>query len=77
MGFCLFFKEQKPVFLKKTTKHPDLKRNEKTLVGWGLKKTSFSQTWLSFNTFFCDFPLIARSGTSHITNSLIGYAPNT
>jgi len=56
MGFCLFFKEQKPVFLKKTTKHPDLKRNEKTLVGWGLKKTSFSQTWLSFNTFFVIFP---------------------
>jgi len=42
----------------------------------GFKKTFFSQPWLSFN-FFCDFPLIALSGTSHFTISLIGCAPYT
>jgi len=41
-----------------------------------LKKTGFSQPWLSFNPF-CDFPLIVRSGTSHVTISLIGCTPHT
>jgi len=26
---------------------------------------------------FCDFPLIARFGTSHVTINLIGCAPHT
>jgi len=44
LGFCAFFEEQK-LFFEKTPKHPDLKRNEKTWVGWGLKKNSgVSQT---------------------------------
>jgi len=29
------------------------------------------------HNFFCDFPLIALSGTSHFTISLIGRSPYT
>jgi len=39
-------------------------------------KDGFILPWLSFNPF-CDFPLIARSGTSHVNISLIGSAPHT
>jgi len=29
-----------------------------------------------FSILFCDFPLIARSGKSQVTSSLIGCAPH-
>jgi len=47
-------------------------------VGWFSfrNKNGFFSTLIIFRSF-CDFPLIARSGTSHITISLIGFAPQT
>jgi len=30
-----------------------------------------------FSILFCDFPLMAWSGQSHVTNSSIGCAPHT
>jgi len=39
-------------------------------------KTGVPQPWLSFN-LLCDFPLIARSGTCHVTISVVECAPHT
>jgi len=69
--FMFFEKRMKTCFFKKKTKHATLKKQE----GWNFLKTpGFYQPWLSFNPF-CDFPLIARSGTTDDTISLIGRAP--
>jgi len=38
------------------------------------KRVFLNPDYLSI--LFCDFPLIARSGTSHVTISLIGCAPH-
>jgi len=58
------------LFLYKKNKTTDLKKHE----GWIFKKWVFlNPDYLSI--LFCDFPLIARSGTSHVTISLIGCAP--
>ena len=71
---CLFFKkkEQKPVSLKKNKK---IIRIEKT-GGLFFEKNRFFSTLIIFEPF-CDFPLIARSGTSHVTISLFGCVPHT
>jgi len=75
---------QKSVFVffpKKERKPVSLKKNKKTD-----KKTKHVNSFFLnpgfFNpdyplTPFCDFALIARSGTSHVTISLIGCAPHT
>jgi len=68
-AFVCFFQEQKTVSSQKNKKI----WIKKTCF---FKETGFSQPWLSFNPI-CDFPLIARSGTSHVTISLIGFAPHT
>jgi len=61
-------KEQKPVSLKK-------KRIKKTCELFFLNPGFFNPDYLSI--LFCVFPLIARSGTSHVTTSLIGCTPHT
>ena len=69
--FMFFEKRMKTCFFKKKTKNATLKKQE----GWNFLKTpGFYQPWLSFNPF-CDFPLIALSGTTDDTISLIGRAP--
>jgi len=40
-----------------------------------LKPVFVNTVYLSI-VFFCDFLLIARSGTSHVTISLVGGAPH-
>jgi len=53
------------------------KRIEKTKNMWivFLKPVFVNTVYLSI-VFFCDFLLIARSGTSHVTISLVGGAPH-
>jgi len=76
-GFCVLFKEQKPVFFQKN-KTPGVKKKRKKTGGLGfLKKLGIFSNLVIFQYSSCDFPLIARSGTSHITISLIGCAPHT
>jgi len=43
----------------------------------GLKKRVFLNPDYYLSIVFCDFPLIARSGTSHVSISLIGCASHT
>jgi len=77
-GILCFFKEQKPASFQKTQNHPDLKKKRENTGGLGFKKKlGFFSNLVIFQSFFCDFPLIARSRTSHITISLIGCAPHT
>ena len=68
-------------FFKKWTRTCFLKKNKK----FGLKKHKTDglfffkkRVFLNVIVFqpFCDFPLIARSGTSHVTISLFGCAPH-
>jgi len=62
--FVLFF-NNKNVFLFKKTKN-GLKNKENRWISF-LQKTSFSIIFQSL----CDFPLIARFGTSHVNINLI------
>jgi len=71
MGSLFFIKKQKPVSFQKN------KNNRiKQQVVCFFKKTDFSQSWLLFNPL-CDFPFIARSGTSHVIISVVECAPHT
>jgi len=65
-----FFFLNKILFLLRKTK-PVLKNRRVVLK----KRVFLNPDYLSI--LFCDFPLIARSGTSHVTISLIGCAPHT
>jgi len=68
-----FEKITKSCFFSKNPKKLDLKKQEGRIL---LKKRVFlNPDYLSI--LFCDFPLIARSGTSHATISLFGRAPHT
>jgi len=69
-GFCVFFKQNLVSFQKP-------KKHIKKTVGLFLskKRVFLSPDYLSI--LFRDFLLIARSGTSHVTISLIGCAPHT
>jgi len=69
MGFLCFFKEQKPVSFQITQKNGFKKA--KTQVGWGFLNPDYLLVLL------CNFPLVARSGTSHVIIRLIGCAPHT
>jgi len=72
-GFCVFFKKRaKTCFFWKKAKKSDLKKQ----VSWLFQKNGFFSTLIVFQ-YFCDFPLIAWSGTSHVTISLVGCAPHT
>jgi len=70
--FCVFFKKKNP-FLSKKTKTRIWKNNRWLFF---IKKRVFLCTG-SLSILFCDFPLIGRSGTSHATISLTGFAPHT
>jgi len=71
----LYEKEQKLVSFRKNPK--------KLIKKWtgGLfffkKSEDFYQPWLYLSILVCDFPLIARSGKSHVTIRVIGCAPYT
>ena len=70
--FVFFLKkEQRPVSFQKTRKN-GLKKHVNCFF---LNSGFFNPDYLSI--LFCDFPLIARSGTSHVIISLIGCAPHT
>ena len=76
-GFCfVFFLKNKNLFLFKTRQKTDIKK-QKTQVGWVLlkKRVFLNPHYLSI--IFCDFPMIARSGTSQVTIKLIGCALHT
>jgi len=67
-GVFAFFLEQEPVSSQTIQKL--------------IKKTKKQVCWVFLNPdypsiLFCDFPLITRSATSHITIILIGCAPHT
>jgi len=64
----VFLFKYKSAFQK--TQKTDIKK-QKTQVGWVLLKNGVFSTLITFQSF-CDFSLIARSGTSHVTISLIG-----
>jgi len=69
----LFFKNKNLLLKKKKNVY---KKTKKTGRLGSIKKRVFlNPNYLSI--VFCDFPLIARSGTSHATISLIGCAPHT
>jgi len=71
-GVFAFFLKNKNLFLFKKTKKFGLK---KTGGLFFLKKRVFlNHDCLSK---LCDFPLIVRSGTSHVTITLIWYAQHT
>jgi len=65
MGFLI----RKTCFFSKNENN-GLKKQKKQVGLFSFKKKGFSQPCI-FQSF-CDFPLIARPGTSHITISLIG-----
>jgi len=71
-GFCVFFQITKTCFFKVKTKNLDLRKSGGLFF---LKIGFFYPDYLSI--LFCDFPMSARSGTSHVTISLIGCAPHT
>jgi len=74
MGFLRFFgKGTKTCFLSTNPK----KRIKKTggLRFFLIKRVFLNPDYLSI--LFCDFPLIARSGTSHVTINSIGRSPYT
>jgi len=66
MGLLCFFLITKSCFFSKKQKNR-IYTNRWVVF---LKKTGFSQPRLSFNPF-CDFPLITRSGTCHVTIRLM------
>jgi len=69
-GVCVFFKEQRLVsFIKKLK--TQIKEN--TRMGFKKKRVFLNPDYLSI--LFCDFPLIAQSGKSQVTISLIGCVP--
>jgi len=73
-GFCVFLKkERKPVSFQKTPKN----EFEKTegLEFFEKKRVFLNPDYLSI--LFCDFPVMARSGTTDVTISLIGRARYT
>jgi len=74
MGFFVLFKkkEQTPVSFKKKQKNVF-----KKMGGLFFSKKHFFLNPNYLSILFCNFPLIARSGTSHVTISLIGCAPHT
>jgi len=76
MGF-LFLNKNKNLFLfKKNTKQPGLKKTKKTGgLFYSKKRVFLKPDYLSI--LFCNFRLIARSGTNHVTISLIRCAPHT
>jgi len=63
---CFLKKRTQTCFFSKNPRNPDLKKAE----GWFKKNVFFNPDYLSI--LFCDFLLIARSGTNHVTISLIG-----
>ena len=70
--FVFFPKKKKSLFFFKKSENPDKKtKHVNCFFNPGFFNTDY------FSTFFCDFPLIARSGTSHVTISLIGCASYT
>ena len=69
--FVFFIKEQKPVSFQKS-KNIRIKKQ----VGCFFKTTDFSQSWLPFNPLG-DFPLITRSGTSHVIIRMVDCEPHT
>jgi len=69
MFFLCFFKDQKPVSFQITQK-TDLKKHKKQ-VRWVFLNPAY------LSVLFCNFPLIARSGTSHVIIKLIGCVPHT
>jgi len=72
-GFVFFLKKgQKLVSFQKKQKN-EFKENQEGC----LKKKRFFLDPEYLSILFCDFPLIARSGTRHVTISLIGVAPHT
>jgi len=71
VGFCVFLqKEQKPVPFEEKQKNSDYKNKKQ--VSFFCVKNRFFSTPIVFQPF-CDFPFIARSGTSHVTISLHAY----
>jgi len=68
------FLKIKNLFLFKKTKKTDEKKTG-GLFFLEKKRVFLNPDYLSI--LFCDFPLIARSGTSQVTISLIGCAPHT
>ena len=71
--FTFFLKERKLVSFKKKPKNPYLKEHE----GVFFFKNPFFLNPDYISILFCDFPLIAQAGTSHVTISLIWCASNT
>jgi len=65
--------EQKPVSLK--TQKTRIKKNKETCELFFLNPGFFNPDYLLI--LFCDFPLVARPGKSHVTISLIGCALHT
>ena len=74
--FCVFFGNRKLFLFLIKQKYPNWKKQKK-LGGLFFLKNGFFSTLIAFQSFICDFPLIARSGTSHVTISLFGCAPHT
>jgi len=78
MGFCVFLKNKNLLLFRKPKTTRIKKKKRENTGGLGFKKKlGFFSNLVIFQSFFCDFPLIARSRTSHITISLIGCAPHT
>ena len=71
----MFFLRTKTCFFKKNKK-TDWKKQKRKWVDFLLEKNCFFSTLDIFRSF-CDFPLVTRSGTSHVITSLIGCAPHT
>ena len=73
-AFVFFCKKNKSLFHFKKPKKPEFEKNRRVGIFW--KKRVFLNPcylWI----LFCDFPLIARSGTTDATTRLIGRAPYT
>jgi len=66
---AVFSFKYKPAFQK--TQKTDIKKTKnRGRLGFIKKRGFLNPDYLSI--LFCDFPLIARSGTSHVAISLIG-----
>jgi len=70
--FVFFWKKNKNLFLFKKKQITRIWKNRRVGTFWK-KRVFLNPGYLSI--LFCDFPLIARSGTADVTISLIGRAP--
>jgi len=73
-GVCVFSKKKKKktyVFSKK-----QIKTDKKNNGGCFFQKSCFFSTLIMLWSFFCDFPSIARSGTSHLIINLVACTPH-